>query len=170
MDLVNKVAQSGIVTFDLEEFFPDPASIIAFDLKDYLFRGLILKEKDFREALAAFDWASFTGKHIALFCSADAIIPNWAWMLVTVNAEPYAAGIYMGTVPEVVKRIYRAQLDALDTAQFKDQRVVIKGCSDKEVPVDAYLEITRILRPIVKSIMYGEPCSTVPVYKKKEAN
>lgn len=167
MELVNKVAQSGIVSIDLEDFYPAENSIVSFDLKDYLFRGLILREKDFREALAAIDWTTYQDKYVALYCSADAIIPNWAWMLVTVNAEPYAAGILLGNPEDTVKKIYANRLAALDKEQYRDQRVVIKGCSDKPVPVDAYVEITRILRPFAKSIMYGEPCSTVPVYKKK---
>lgn len=169
MELVNKVAQSGIISFDLENYFPDEAQIVAFDLKGYLFRELILREKDFRMALAAINWADYSDKHLAVFCSADAIIPNWAWMLIVANAEPFAKTITMGTPAEVVKTLMFAALNQLDTAPFKDQKVIIKGCSDKPVPPEAYLEITRLLRPLAKSIMYGEPCSTVPVYKKKEA-
>ena len=170
MDLVNKVAQSGIISFDLEDYFPDPAAITTFDLKDYLFKGLILKEKDFREALDLINWESYSGKYLAVFCSADAIIPNWAYMLIASNAQPFTKGIIMGNHDEAVKRIYSEKLSNLDIEQFKDQRVVIKGCGDKPVPVDAYLEITKILRPVAKSIMYGEPCSTVPVFKKKGIN
>ncbi|MBK7442957.1 MAG: DUF2480 family protein [Bacteroidetes bacterium] len=167
VEFVNKVAQSGIVSFDLEDYFPDEKNIIAFDLKDYLFKGLILREKDFREALAAINWSDYTDKHLAIFCSADAIIPNWAWMLIVAQAEPFAKTVTMGTVNEVIVQLYRNSLAHIDTTQFVDQRVVIKGCSDKPVPAEAYLEITKILRPLAKSIMYGEPCSTVPVYKKK---
>ncbi|MFI5171591.1 MAG: DUF2480 family protein [Chitinophagales bacterium] len=170
MDLVNKVAQSGIISFDLEEYFPDPADIIAFDLKDYLFKGLILREKDFREALGQINWENYSGKYLAIFCSADAIIPNWAYMLIASGAQPFAKEIIMGNVDEAIKRIYSEKLSGLNIEQFKDQRVVIKGCSDKPVPVDAYLEITKLLRPVAKSIMYGEPCSTVPVFKKKGIN
>ena len=168
MELINKVAQSGIVSFDLETFFPEADKIVAFDLKVYLFKGLILKEKDFREALALIDWSQYSEKYLAVFCSADAIIPNWAYMLVSANAQPFATSVIMGNTEEAIKRIYSDALSKLDLTQFIDQRVVIKGCSDKPVPVDAYLEITNILRPVAKSIMYGEPCSTVPIYKRKD--
>ena len=167
MELVNKVAQSGIVTFDLEDYFPKEDAIVTFDLKDYLFRGLILREKDFREALAAINWSDYTDKHLAIYCSADAIIPNWAWMLIVAYAEPVAKTITMGNKEAAIVQLYREALANLNTDQFVDQRVIIKGCSDKPVPAEAYLEITKVLRPHAKSIMYGEPCSTVPVYKKK---
>lgn len=168
MELVNKVAQSGLLTFDLEDHYPAAGKIVSFDLKDHLFRGLILKEKDFREALAATDWQQYAGKILAVYCSADAIIPNWAWMLVAANAEPFAEKVVMGDPAFAIKKYYSDVLNHLDLAAYKDQRVVIKGCSDKEVPPEAYLEITNLLRPLAKSIMYGEPCSTVPVYKKKD--
>ena len=170
MDLVNKVAQSGIVSFDLEEYFPETDDIISFDLKDYLFKGLILREKDFRDALGLINWETYSGKYLAVFCSADAIIPNWAYMLIAANAQPFTTEIIMGNPEEAIKRIYSEKLSNLDIEQYRDQRIVIKGCGDKPVPVDAYLEITKLLRPVAKSIMYGEPCSTVPVFKKKESN
>jgi hypothetical protein len=168
VELVNKVAQSGLLTFDLEEYFPAEGTIVSFDLKDHLFRGLILKEKDFREALAAIDWNIYAGKVVAVHCSADAIIPNWAWMLVAANVTPVAAMVLMADPAAALLRYYEHTLATLDLEQYRDQRVVIKGCSDKPVPPEAYLEITRLMRPITKSIMYGEPCSTVPVFKKKE--
>jgi hypothetical protein len=167
VELVNKVAQSGIISFDLETYFPDEKRIVSFDMKDYLFKGLILREKDFREALAAINWEDYTGKYLAIFCSADAIIPNWAWMLIVAQAEPFAAKIVMGTPDDLIKQMYRETLAAIDIETFREQKIIIKGCSDKPVPPDAYLEITKILRPVAKSIMYGEPCSTVPVFKKK---
>ncbi|MEZ5014391.1 MAG: DUF2480 family protein [Chitinophagales bacterium] len=166
MEVVNKVAQSGLVTIDLEEYFPE-REIAVFDLKDYLFKGLILREKDFREALAAHDWDQYTGKYLAVCCTADAIIPNWAWMLVTVHANAKAQSVHFGTAEEVLAQLYDRIIDTIDVEQYRDKRVVIKGCSDKPVPVEAYLEITRKLEPLAKSIMYGEPCSTVPVFKRK---
>jgi hypothetical protein len=165
LEIVNKVAQSGIITFDLEELFPSEP-IEVFDLKDHLFKGMILREKDFREALAKTDWQQFSGKYLTVFCSADAIIPNWAYMLVAAYAQPFAISVYMGNKDEAIKKIYAEKLTAIDAAQYSGQRVVVKGCSNKPVPVEAYLELTRILKPVVKSIMYGEPCSTVPIYKK----
>lgn len=169
MELVNKVAQSGLLTFDLEDLYPAPGTIVSFDLKDHLFKGLILREKDFREALGATDWSLFAGKVVAVYCSADAIIPNWAWMLVAANLEPVAQKIVMGNPQQALVNYYNQAIQQVPTAAYVDQRVIIKGCSDKDVPAEAYLAITQHLRPYAKSIMYGEPCSTVPVYKKKES-
>ncbi|MCB0522846.1 MAG: DUF2480 family protein [Lewinellaceae bacterium] len=163
--LVNRVAASGLVTLKLEEFFPQE-ELALFDLKGFLFMELILKEKDFREALGNHDWSQYEGKNLALFCSADAIIPVWAYMLVTVHAAPFAKDIFQGTPDEFYKHTFQKALDQLDAAQYEDQRIVIKGCSEKPVPPSAYVELTRKLQPFAKSIMYGEPCSTVPIYKK----
>ncbi|MFN0276640.1 MAG: DUF2480 family protein [Chitinophagales bacterium] len=167
MELINKVAQSGIISFDLEEYFPKE-EIVVFDLKDFLFRGLILREKDFREALIQIDWKSFSGKYLTITCSADAIIPQWAYMLVSVYAQPHATAIFFGTKEDALRSIYFQKLQEVDVEQFRDARIVVKGCSDKPVPADAYVYITNLLRPVAKSIMYGEPCSTVPLFKRKE--
>lgn len=163
--LVNRVAVSGLVTLKLEEFFPKE-EMASFDLKEYLFMNLILKEKDFRESLANHDWTQYEGKNLAVFCSADAIIPVWAYMLVTVYAAPFAADIFQGTPDEFYKHIFQKALDEVDASQYADQRIVIKGCSDHPVPPSAYVELTRKLQPHAKSIMFGEPCSTVPIFKK----
>ncbi len=166
--LVNRVATSGLVTLKLEEFFPKE-EMASFDLKDHLFMGLILKEKDFREALANHDWAQYAGKNLAVFCSADAIIPVWAYMLVTAYAEPFAHDIFQGMPEEFYKHIFQKALDGVDAGQYAGQRIVIKGCSDHPVPPSAYVELTRKLRPHAQSIMFGEPCSTVPIFKKPKA-
>jgi len=163
--LVNKVAASGLVTLKLEEYFPKE-ELALFDLKDYLFMGLILKEKDFREALKEHDWLQYEGKNLAVFCSADAIIPVWAYMLVTVYAAPYARDVFQGTADEFYKHIFQKALDQMDATAYTGQRIVIKGCSDKPVPPSAYVELTRKLQPHALSIMYGEPCSTVPIFKR----
>jgi Protein of unknown function (DUF2480) len=163
--LVNRVATSGLQTIDLEDLYP-VGEIVAFDLKDYLFMGLILKEKDFREALKAHDWTQYSGKNMAVFCSADAIIPLWAYMLVAVYAAPHAADIAQCTPEQYADTAFLKKIAALDIAEYAGKRLVIKGCSDKPVPPSAYLEITRRLQPVALSIMFGEPCSTVPVYKK----
>jgi hypothetical protein len=163
--LVNKVVASGLITIRLEEYFPKE-ELALFDLKDYLFMGLILKEKDFREALKNHDWTQYEGKNLAVFCSADAIIPTWAYMLVTVYAAPFANDIFQGTAEEFHKHIFQKALDQIDPAQYEDQRIVVKGCGDKPVPPSAYVELTRKLQPYARSIMFGEPCSTVPVFKK----
>ncbi|MBX7108492.1 MAG: DUF2480 family protein [Chitinophagales bacterium] len=164
--LVNRVADSGLITLDLEEYFPQQPKE-AFDLKDFLFMGLILKEKDYREALKSFDWGKYRGKNVAVFCSADAIIPVWAYMLAGVYLEPLANRFYFCSVEEMESKIYEETIAGLDVEVFKDQRVIIKGCSDKPVPVSAYLAITRKLRPVARSLMYGEACSNVPLYKQK---
>lgn len=166
--LVNRVAQSGLVTIDLEELYPE-GEIVSFDLKDYLFMGLILKEKDFREALKAHDWSQYEGKNLAVFCSADAIIPMWAYMLVATYAAPYALDIAQTTPEHFVETSFQKKLAVLNISEYEGKRLVIKGCSDKPVPPSAYLEITRRLQPVALSIMFGEPCSTVPVYKKAKA-
>ena len=164
MELVNRVAQSGLITLDLETFYPSEP-IVSFDLKQYLFMEMILKEKDFREALEAHDWSQYTSQILAVYCSADAIIPMWAYMLVATHAAPFAADIVQATPEQVPEIIFSKKLAVLDIDQYEGKRMVIKGCSDKPVPPSAYLDITKRLRPIVKSIMFGEPCSTVPVFK-----
>ncbi|MBC7776662.1 MAG: DUF2480 family protein [Phycisphaerae bacterium] len=163
--LVNRVANSSLVTIDLEEMYPK-GEIVPFDLKGYLFMELILKEKDFREALQALDWEQYRGKNLAVFCSADAIIPLWAYMLVATHAAPFVQDIALCEPAEFAERAFIKKLAALDIQQYEGKRLVIKGCSDKPVPASAYLEITRRLQPVARSIMFGEPCSTVPVYKR----
>ena len=164
--LVNKVANSGIITLDLEKYLPT-GEMATFDLKDHLFMGLILKEKDFREALKNLDWTSYQNKNVAIICSVDAIIPVWAYMLVATYLQPVAKDIFTGSQAEMYKHLFLKNLSAIDTAQFTDQRIVVKGCGDVTIEGFAYAEITKLLKPVAKSIMYGEPCSTVPIYKKK---
>lgn len=166
--LINRVADCGLITLDLEELYPQEPKA-AFDLKDFLFMGLILKEKDYREALKAVDWEKYKGKNIAVFCSADAIIPVWAYMLAGVYLEPVANRFYYCRFDELDDKIYDEKIAKFDVQSFKDQRVIIKGCSDKPVPVSAYLSITRKLRPVARSLMYGEACSNVPLFKQKSA-
>jgi hypothetical protein len=164
--IVNKVAESGIISLDLEAFFPKE-KIMVFDLKDYLFMELILKEKDFRAALLTTDWEKYRDSYVALTCSADAIIPMWANMLVTVYLTPLAKGVYFGTEAYVKEQLLLSALDHIQGLDYTNQRVVVKGCGEDPVPASAYVKITSILKPFAKSIMYGEPCSTVPLYKKK---
>jgi hypothetical protein len=164
--LENKVANSGLVTLDLENYVP-AGEVVTFDLKDYLFMGLILKEKDYREALKGLDWSLYQDKLVALTCSADAIVPVWAFMLAVSYLEPVAKEVYMGTAEEMQKHLFLKNIQAINTADFSDQRIVVKGCGETPIGNFAYAEITRVLRPVARSIMYGEPCSTVPIYKKK---
>jgi len=165
MELVNRVANSGLITINLEDYFPAQA-VVAFDLKDYLFMEMILKEKDFRKALKEHDWEQYQDKNLVVHCSADAIIPVWAYMLVVAYAEPFAHKVFQGTTEEFYKLHYQEALQNFDAAQYEQKRIVVKGCSDKPVPPSAYLELTRQLRPFAQAIMYGEPCSTVPIFKR----
>lgn len=164
--LINKVAQSGLLTLDLAELYPE-AKILGFDLKPFLFMEMILKEKDFREQLKAHDWSVYAGAHVAVHCSADAIIPVWAYMLVATYLQPVALSVRMGLPDELRKTLLLHAIDKLPIESYADQRIVVKGCGDIAVGEDAYLAITAKLAPVAKSIMYGEPCSTVPIYKRK---
>jgi len=165
-EIINKVAESGLITLDLEKYYPRQA-VALFDLKDFLFMEMILKEKDFREKLKAHDWEQYRDKYVAVFCSADAIIPVWAYMLVVSGLEPYAKDVMLGDEKELHKNLFLSNLEKIDMNEFSDKRVVVKGCGETPIGEFAYMEITKRLRPVVKSIMYGEPCSTVPIYKKK---
>lgn len=162
--IINKVAQSALLTLDLQKFYPE-GEIAIFDMKDYLFMELILKEKDYREALKNLDWSIYQDKNVAVSCSTDAIIPLWAYMLAVSYIEPFAKDIVFGNEKEVFGILFLKNLLKIDTKEFEGKRVVVKGCGDKKIPEIAYIEITKILRPVVKSIMYGEPCSTVPIFK-----
>ncbi len=162
----NKVAESGIITLNPEDFLPKEEPLV-FDLKDHLFMGMILKEKDFRDALKKTDWEQYRDKNVSLVCSADAIIPVWAWMLAASYLQPVAKEILMGDTKQLKRHIILKNIASLNTSEYAGKRIVIKGCG--EVPVDdfVYMELTKKLLPAAQSIMYGEPCSTVPVYKKK---
>jgi Protein of unknown function (DUF2480) len=165
---VNKVAESGIITLDLEAFYPKEETAV-FDMKDHLFMGLILKEKDFRETMKQLNLEPYKAKNIALTCSADAVIPVWAYMLVVSYLEPVAKQIIFGDADFLHKTIFLQNISKINTADYEDKRVVIKGCGELPITEAAYVAITGLLRPVAKSIMYGEPCSTVPIYKKPRA-
>lgn len=162
---INKVSESGIVTIDLETYFPKE-QIMVFDIKQYLFMELILKEKDFRQALKELDTEPYKNKITAITCSADAIIPMWAYMLIASELQPVAKIVILGNEEEARKKILIKNIQQINIEEFIDKRIVIKGCGETAIPEEAYLEITNLLRPVAKSIMFGEPCSTVPVYKK----
>lgn len=166
MELVNKVAQSGLITIDLEDFFPKQ-DIIALDIKDFLFRGLILKELEFRAALKAHDWLLYKDKIVAVYCSTDAILPQWSFMLVSTYLAAQTNNIYFGNVEKVEYNLFLENIKHIDETKYTNEKIVIKGCGTKTVTGEAYLEITKKLQPVVKSLMFGEPCSTVPIYKKK---
>ena len=166
MELVNKVAQSGLITLDLEDFFPKQA-IIAFDIKEFLLRGLILKELEFRAALKVHAWSAYKDKTVAVFCSTDAIIPQWAFMLVGTYLSANTKEIYFGSTEDVEQKLFLSNLKSIDATKYIDEKIIIKGCGTKTVTGEAYLEITKKLQPVVKSLMFGEACSTVPIYKRK---
>lgn len=166
-NIVNKVAQSGLISFDLADLHPKEERVL-YDIKDNLFHGIILKEKDFREFLKVHDWEQYKGKNVAIICSADAIVPTWAYMLIASKLANNAHFFVFGDLDLLETTLYLNKLDQLNVEQYKDQRLVIKGCGDIEIPTAAFMAITAKLIPIAKSVMYGEPCSTVPVYKRKD--
>ena len=166
---VNKVAESGLITIDLEEYFPKE-EVAVFDMKDHLFMGLILKEKDYREALKNTDWSVYKNKNICITCTADAVIPVWAYMLAATYLQPLAKNVVFGDEDFLHRTLFLKNLSTINITDFTDKRVVIKGCGDKTISETAYVEVTKLLRPVVKSLMYGEPCSTVPIYKAPKIN
>ncbi len=165
----NKVAESGILTLDLAPFIPAAYSLAFFDLKPFLFMEMMLREKDYRAALQAQDWHDFAGKHVALGCSSDAVIPVWAYMLAAAYLQPVAASVHFSNQEALPALVITAALAQLDVSEYAGKRVVLKGCGDVSVPPEAYVAATTLLRPVVKSLMYGEPCSTVPVFKARPA-
>ena len=163
--IINKVAKSGLISLDLEDYYHSGERVL-YDLKDNLFMGLILKEKDFREFLKIHDWSQYLGKNVAIICTEDAVIPTWAYMLLTIQLEPFANAIVFGNLQDLETKLYNDALAEINFAEYTGAKVVVKGCSKVAVPTTAYIEITRRLKPYAQSIMFGEPCSTVPLYKK----
>jgi hypothetical protein len=164
--IVNKVAQSSLETIDLENFYPEGETMV-FDMKDYLFMERILKEKEYREHLKKTDWSVYENKNVCVTCSADAIIPLWAYMLAVSYLQPVAKEVVVGNESFMKEVLFLKNLCKINVKDFEGKKVVVKGCGEKEIPASVYAEITRILLPVVQSIMYGEPCSTVPVFKKR---
>jgi hypothetical protein len=164
-EIVNKIANSGLINFDLETLMPE-GERAELDIKDQLWQGLALKEKDFRTFVKNHDWPTYTGKYVAVYCSADAIIPSWAYMLVSSSLQPYAKRVVLGTPQVLETLLFREAIDQLDLTPYTDGKVIVKGCSKKAVPTDAYLYLVQRLQPVVASLMFGEACSTVPVYKR----
>ena len=164
-EIRNKIKESGLISLDLADFKPSTQSIVAFDIANFLWQGLILREKEFRTSLSEIDWSSYTAKNVYIHCSADAIVPTWAYMLVSVKLFPVCSFCIVGTELELQKALINQKIDALDLKEFKDGKLIIKGCADILDPAFAMVQLTTKLQPVAKSIMYGEPCSTVPVYK-----
>ncbi len=164
-EIVNKVQQSKLETVDLEKLAAGVA-VQEMDLKDFLFQGLILKEGEFREKMDSHDWSQYDGKYLTAYCSTDAIIPKWAFMLVVQYAENHAEDVFFGSKKDAISQIFRQKLDAVNWNQYEDRFVLLKGCSKMDVPPDVYMYATKKLLPHVRKLMYGEACSNVPVYRK----
>lgn len=165
-EIINRVANSKLVTFDLEDYYPE-GKRVRLDIKDWLLEGFILKEKEFRNHVAEHNWEQYQDSYVALFCSTDAIVPGWAYMLVTTRLQPFAKKIIQGNLELLETSIYQELLQNLDLSKFQDKMVIIKGCSNKPVPSNAYIMLTSLLQSVAKSIMYGEACSSVPLFKRK---
>lgn len=165
-EIVNRVASSKLITVNLEDYYPEGKRVL-FDIKDWLFEGLVLREKDFRTLVKAHEWSQYKDAYVALSCSTDAIIPDWAYMVISINLTPFAKKTVLGNLEALETAIYQDIIQNFDTSSFKDKSIIIKGCSKKPVPSSAYVMITGKLKPIAKSIMYGEACSSVPLFKRK---
>jgi len=166
-NIINKVAQSGLVTLDPASFYPQGERVL-YDIKENLYMELILREKDFREFVKGHDWAQYAGKNVAITCTADAIVPAWAYMLIANKLAPHATEVVFGDLDTLETVLFIKAIASTDLEQYRDQRIVLKGCGDIAVPTSAYVELTKKLTPIAKSLMFGEPCSTVPIYKRKD--
>ena len=166
-EIINRVAQSSLISLNLEDYY-DHHERVVYDIKDNLFQGLILREKDFRAFVKAHDWSQYQDKNVAIVCTADAIVPTWAYMLLALQLEPYAHHFVFGDLEALEQSLFQQILAKIDVEEFRDKKIVVKGCGDLPIPEYAYVELTRLLRPVVATMMYGEPCSTVPLYKKRK--
>jgi len=165
-EIVNRVAKSKLVVVDLEDYYPIGKRIL-FDIKDWLYEGIVLREKEFRTNVTSHDWSQYKDVYVALTCSTDAIIPAWAYMLITMYLEPFAKKVLIGDLEQLEASLYQTIIENLDTDAFKGKPLIIKGCSNKPVPANAYILLSQKLKPIAQSIMYGEACSAVPLFKKR---
>lgn len=166
-EIINRVAQSKLITFDLEDYYPKGERKV-LDIKDWLYEGFILREKEFRSHVDEHDWSTYQDTYVALQCSSDAIIPGWAFMLIASKLQPYAKKVVQGSLENLETALYQTILDNLDVTEFTDKPVIIKGCSNKPVPENAYLMAVNRIQEVAKSVMYGEACSSVPLYKKRK--
>ena len=164
-EIINKVANSTLEVFDLEDYYPK-GTRTQIDIAQWLFEGFLLREKDFREALKNHDWSQYQDQYVAVNCSTDAIVPAWALILVAVQLAPFAKKVINGTIEDLDGSLYEEILPAIDYSAYKNKPVIVKGCSRKPVPMRAYILATTYLQPFARSIMYGEACSAVPLYKE----
>lgn len=165
-EIINRVAQSALATFNLEDYYPKGERVL-LDIKQWLYEGLILREKEFRVAIANHDWEQYKDAYVALTCSTDAIVPGWAYMLIATELQPHAKKMLIGDLEQLETSLYQEIIGKLDLSDYKDKPVIIKGCSNKPVPPNAYLWITSKMQTVAKSVMYGEACSSVPLYKRR---
>lgn len=165
-EIINRVANSKLVTVNLEDYYPKGQRVL-FDIKDWLFEGFVLREKDFRNQVSEHDWSQYQNSYVSLTCTSDAIIPGWAYMLISIHLEPFAKKVVIGNLELLETSIYQDIIQNLDVSEFEGKPLIIKGCSKKPVPENAYIMLATKLKPVAKSIMYGEACSSVPLYKKK---
>lgn len=165
-EIRNRVAESKLITIDLEEFYPQGERKV-IDISQWLYEGLLLREKEFRASLKEVDWGAYKGAYVALNCSTDAIVPAWAYMLITANLAPYALKTVKGSLENLESALYQEVVAGMDLEHVKDLPVIVKGCSNKPVPENAYLYLIQRLQSVAKSIMYGEACSSVPLYKRR---
>ncbi len=166
-EIINRVAASKLVTIDLEDFYPSGERVV-IDLKDWLHEGLVLREKDFRSSVKAHDWSAYEGKYAAVSCSTDAIIPSWAYLLITISLAPYAKKVVVGSLELLESQLYETIIESLPLDAYQNRPVIIKGCSEKNIPETAYASLISRLLPVAGSLMYGEACSSVPLFKKKK--
>ncbi|MFD2724991.1 DUF2480 family protein [Hyunsoonleella rubra] len=165
-EIINRVAHSKLITIDLEDYYPRGKRVL-FDIKDWLFEGFVLREKDFRQQASEHDWSQYQDQYVALTCSTDAIIPGWAFMLLSIHLEPFAKKTIIGDLEQLETSIYQDIINHIDVSDYEDKPIIVKGCSNKPVPQNAYIMLTNKLKSVAKSIMYGEACSSVPLFKKK---
>ncbi|WP_299105360.1 DUF2480 family protein [uncultured Tenacibaculum sp.] len=166
-EIVNRVANSKLVTIDLEDFYPKGSRVV-FDVKDWLFEGLILREKDFREQVKNHDWAQYQDTYVALTCSTDAIIPSWAYLLLTTELSVYTNKVVVGSLELLETVLYQEIISELDITEYENKPVIVKGCANKPIPPSAYTLLIEKIQPVARTIMFGEACSTVPLFKKKK--
>jgi hypothetical protein len=164
-EIINRVANSKLVTINLEDYYPKGERVL-FDIKDWLVEGLVLREKEFRAAVKAHQWSRYQDQYIALTCSTDAIVPAWAYMLLSVHLSSFAKKVQIGSLEQLESAIYQDIINALDVSEFQDKPIIIKGCANKPVPANAYIFLSNKLQSVAKSIMYGEACSSVPLFKR----
>lgn len=165
-EIINRVAKSSLVTIDLEDFYPSGERVL-FDIKDWLLEGLVLREKDFRTHVESHDWSDYKDKYVAITCSTEAIIPAWAFMLISIHLQPYAKKVVVGNLEHLESLVYQDIINNFNTSEIKNKPVIIKGCTNKPIPLNAYTMLINKIKTVAKSIMYGEACSSVPLYKKR---